>query len=510
MGIQIVSQVAILSNIIHSQTLQEKVIRGSLIALVLSFLGSVFAYLIRILYSRTLAIEDYGLFYSVVSLFLIFTAYMDLGFGYSTVYFLPKYIKQKQFARAWSSFIYSQVISLVTAIVISFFMIISASSLAKNYFRVEGSEILIYIFCIFLIAFTIMNGLIQVFSGMQKETYYSSITASRWFLTFILSLSFFILGFPNIVFFAIAWALGHLITSLFFLALLFYKHSFLTSNKIYWDKQTFKQMFSLAIPSLLETIIASIFMMTTTFFLTFFRGVTEVGVYNIIFPLASIPIVLLTPLNAFLLPLVSHLMEGEKSKLGYLMEKILQVIPLIGIYFSLFIILFPSMLVNLIFGEKWLGRVELSLSILCLGVICLLTNGVLGVIALGIGKVKERLKLAVIMAVITIPISAFFTWKWGIMGVIIITSLIGLIICILFTLMIKSAVSFRIPYFFYIKLLIFSSALYIMVRITKINPHNWIELIILGLIYTIIYIILGYMLKIYDKKLILMILPRKV
>lgn len=490
-----------------TQSLKEKVVRGSLIALCLSFLGSVFAYLIRIFYSRILTIEDYGLFYAVVSLFLIFTTYIDLGFGYSVVYFLPKYIKLKNFAKAWNIFIYGQVISVITSVIVSLFLIISASLLAKNYFKVEGSEILVYIFCVFLIAFTLMNGLIQIYSGLQKEIYYSSITVSRWFLTFIFSAIFFAIGFKSIIFFAIAWALGHLITVIFFSVQLFHKHQFLTANKLYWEKKTLKQMSSFAIPSLLEAIISSIFLMTVTFFLTLFKGVAEVGIYNIIFPLASIPIVLLTPLNALLLPLVSHLMEGEKSKLEYLTEKILKIIPFIGIYFSLFIIMFPSASVGLIFGQKWLGKVELPLTILSLGVVFLLMTGILGVIILGIGKVKERLKIGTVVAAASIILNALLIWKYGVMGAVIMTNLVALTLSLLFIKIMRKDLYFEIPHLFYFKLLIFSVVLFFLTRLVKLDPQRWSEFIIFGIIYTAVYLTFGYILKVYDKKMISIILP---
>lgn len=493
-----------------SYSLKEKVIKGSIIALGLSFLGSVFAYFIRILYSRTLSIEDYGLFYAILSLPLMFTIYLDLGFGYSSVYLLPKYLKLKKFAKAWNIFIYGQTVSLVMSILISLILIITAPLLTKYYFKVAGSEILIYIFCIFLIASGLINGMIQVYSGMQKEKYYSSITLLRWFLTFTLSIFFIFLGFSNILFFAIAWSAGHLITAIIYLALLYYKHSFLTVNKIFWERSTFRQMFSLAVPSILETFISSIFLMTVNFFLTFFRGVTEVGIYNVILPLASIPLVLLIPLNTFLLPLVSHLCEGEKDKLEFLTEQILKIIPLVGAYFSLFIILFPSTSISLIFGEKWLGKIESSLSILCLGMIFLLLNGILGVIALGLGKVRERLKIAIIIAILSVPANALLIWYWGVMGAVITIGLIALILNLLFINLIQKDLRIKIPYSFYITLAIFSSVVFILIRAIRISPQNWGEFIGFGLVYTFIYTVFGYLLKVFDKNLILMLLPQEI
>lgn len=488
--------------------LKEKVIKGSFIVLILAFLGSVSAYLIRILLSRTLTVEDYGLFYAVFGLISIITAYIDLGFGYSVVYLFPKEIKIKNYAKAWNIFVYGQSISLTMALVAAIIFIIMAPFLAQKYFKIPQSEPLIYIFSIYLISFTVINGLIQVFTGLQREKYYSSITISRWLLTLIISFLFFTLGFSNVIYYAIALCAGHILTALIYFFLLLKKYTFLIKHKIAWEKSVLKQMFSFAFPSLLETVIVSLAVLADTFFLTLFKGVREVGAYNIIYPLASIPLVLLNPINGLLLPLVSHLMEGEREVLKHLLEKILRIVPFIWLYFALFTILFPSAIAGLIFGPKWIGLVEVPVTILSLGILAVLMNGILGAITLGTGKVQEKLKMATITAIISIILSGFFIYNFGVLGAVITASIMAFTMNFLFSRIIRSVISFRIPYSFYFKLLIFSVIIYSLVKITGIYPKNWPEFIAFGFIYSIIYVYFGYLLKVYDQKLILMILPK--
>lgn len=493
---------------LHPQTLQEKVIKGGFVVLILAFLGSVCAYLIRILFSHSLSVENYGLFYAVFGLISIITAYTDLGFGYSVVYLFPKQIKFKNYAKAWNIFIYGQAISITVSVMASILFIILAPYLAQNYFKVPGSEILIYIFCVYLISFSIINGLIQIFTGLQKEIYYSSIAISRWFLTLIFSFLFFAFGFSNIVYYAVALCLGHILTALVYFILLLKKYTFLIKYKIVWEKSTLRQMFSFAYPSLLETLIVSLVVLADTFFLTLFKGVREVGVYNIIYPLASVPLVLLNPVNGLILPLVSHLMEGEKEVLKSLMERILEIVPFIWLYFALFTILFPSSIAGLIFGQKWVGLVEIPVTILSLGILAMLMNGILGAITLGIGKVRDKLKMSTVIVTISLMLSGLFIYRYGVLGAIIIASMVAFIVSFLLSRIIRSVISFRIPFLLYTKLLIYSFLVYLLVKIIGIYPNNWFDFIMFGLIYSIVYIIFGYSLKVYDRNLLIMILPK--
>lgn len=492
-----------------TQSLKEKVVKGSVIVLITTFLGSFCAYLIRILFSRTLSVESYGLFYSALALVNIATVYIDLGFGYSVVYLLPKYIKSKNYSKAWNVFIHGQTVSLTMSVVVAVILATLASFLAKNYFKISGSENLIYIFCIYLISSTFLSGLSQIYTGLQKVKYYSSINVLKWLLILVFSILFFLFDFPNIIFYAIAWSLAHIVTAAIFLYLFLLRHRFLTKNKIVLEGKTLKYMWSFALPSLLESVIYSFVVLTDTFFLTLFRGVREVGIYNIIYPIASISIMLLNPVNGVILPLVSHLMEGERDKLTYLVNRILEIVPFTGLYFALFIVMFPSSTVGLIFGNKWLGLVELPLTIIALGSVGLLMAVILGTVLIGTGKIRERLKIFTFIGIFHVIFNAIFVWQFGVLGVVITNSLVGLSLSILFAKIIRGIIIFKVPIRFYLILFVFSSIFYLCIKFAKINPQNWFEFIGSGVIYTIIFIALGFILKVYDKKLLFMLLPGK-
>ena len=194
--------------------------------------------------------------------------------------------------------------------------------------------------------------------------------------------------------------------------------------------------------------------------------------------------------------------------LKYLMEKILQVVPFIWLYFSLFTIMFSSTVAGLIFGQKWVGLVEIPVTILSFGILPMMMNGILGAITLGTGRVKDKLKVAVFTAIVGIVASGFFTYHYGVLGAVMSASFISLLVCLLFGRIIYSVIPFHIPYLFYNKFLFFSAAIYILVKIIGINPNGWFEFITCGLVYSIIYLAFGYTTEVYDKKLIAMILPK--
>lgn len=493
----------------NSDSLQEKVIKGSLLAIILSLLGSVFAYIIRVLYSRSLSIEDYGLFYAVFAFFSIISIHTDLGFGESISYFVPKYLKLKKMSHLWNTFAYGQLIQISVAIVIAGIFIISAPILSLKYFKVADSVSLIYIFCAFLVISSVLNSLSQIFTGFQRPKYFSSLIVLRYAFVLFFSYSFLLLGFHGPIFYAYAWVFGYLVVALIFHYLLWKKY---LSSQIYnlsWQKDLFIKMYKYAMPAFATTLIYSLLVSSDIFFLTFIRGIKEVAIYNIVAPIASISLILFSPINSIIFPLVSHLYEGEKDKLDILVSKVYQFVPFIGVYFALFIVLFPSSIIEVIFGNKWLGLTQTPLSVMALGHIIYLFSTILGTIVLGMGKVETRLKILTLITFLAISLHILFISKYGILGAIMTNSLIAVFLCLIFTYILRSIVSFKIPLGLYIKLSIFSLFIFLSTRFIGFSPSNWFELIVSGIIYTLMFILQGFLLKIYDKQLINLVLPLK-
>lgn len=493
-----------------SNSISEKILKGSFAAIIFTLVGSVLAYLIRVIYSRTLSIESYGLFYAVFGLFSMLSTYADLGFGEAISYFIPKHFKKKKYVELWNTFLYGQIIQIGVSVILSIILIFFAPFLANNYFKIPRSEPLIYIFCIFLILNGFLNGINQIFTGLQKEKYFSTINTTKNILVFTLSLGAVVFGINNINTYGLIWIFSYTVTVGIYIYLLWSRHSFLTNNKLVKSTKFLNSLIKYAIPAFITTFIYSLMTASDIFFLTLFRGVVDVGVYNIIVPIASIGIIFLAPIHNILLPLTSYLMEGERVKLGNILNRIYKVIPFLGVYFALFIVMFPDAVIRLIFGEKWTQLASFPLLILGIGYVFLLLGNLLGTISLGLGKMRERLNILLAVGVLNVIFDAFFIWKFGLLGSVIMDSIAAIALVIVFTFMIKKYVNFQIPYGFYTILLLFSTLIFLSSRLININPHNLEMLVLDGIIYSLIFAGFGYIGKIYDKEIIRILIPGKV
>lgn len=483
------------------KTLTQRILKGGLTVILFTSLAPPVAYVVKMLYSRSLSIEMFGLFYAMLAFFGLLASFTDLGFGYCLTYLVPKYFKKKDYKNCWNVYKYSLFIGLAAALFISILTVISAGWLSDYYFKVPEAKTLIYVFIVFLIAGNISGTIEKFFIGLQQEKYYSLMQPVRMLLALGGSVIVWLSDNSNIYYYSASWALATVIVTLIFSLIIKARYGYLIS-KTRWDGKLFKLMYKYALPSFLTTFILTFVGSISVIFLTSLKGVREVGIFEIVLPLASMSSLILAPINTFLMPLISHLMEGEKEKVRLLLEMALKLIPFVAFYFALFIVLYPAQPIGMLFGEKWVSLAKSPLIILSFGVIISQTSIFLSTVVVGIGKVKERLSALLIIAPINVILAYFLISKYSVLGVTISVSIIYLISVYMYAKIIAKSINFRFPVLFYFQLLIIGTVFYLVVNISSFYPANLIQYLVTGMIYTLIISVIAYFLKLFDINMI--------
>ena len=118
-------------------SLTHHMVKSGTTVIFFTLLAAPIGYLIRMINSRALSIEEFGLFYSLIAIFGIINNFNDLGFGYSLSYLVPKFIKNKETNKAWLAFKYVQIIELGSSLIISTILFLLAGFLSKYYFKFD-------------------------------------------------------------------------------------------------------------------------------------------------------------------------------------------------------------------------------------------------------------------------------------------------------------------------------------------------------------------------------------
>ena len=478
----------------HTLRLSNKIFFGSMIGLFFSFAAAPLSYFIRILYSRTLTIEDYGLFYAVLALYTVLSTYNDLGFGFSVSYFVPKFIKKGDYQSAWNTYLYDQIIELSSSILISITLFLGANLLSTYYFKTPLASSLIIAFIPFFIFSSVLSAIERFYIGLQKELHYSSMKLMRLILQLAITFGFVIMHRYTVVYYALASSIAIGISSLMYYFLInktFSKYSV----KLQWNKQLFQQMFAFAWPTLANTSIGVVMASVDTFFLTLFHGLGAVGLYNVVVPIASISFVFLAPLNTLIFPLFSQLKEKHGEQISMLIQYLLRIIPFVAAYFALFILIFPGSLVQLLFGTRWATFSQYPLIVASIVFVFVLVTNLISNISNSLGLVKDRLKISVYAVLLNIVTSGFLIYYFGVTGAVLSIGLVHLFMLLLIVQSIKKIVFLAFPWVYYLKLLLVLPVIYFFFMKISSPPETWPGLITLGAVYTAIMFSIGLIIK---------------
>lgn len=487
--------------ITSNKLLSNKIVSSSLIITGFTVAAALLAFFLRIFYSRSLSIEMYGLFYAVMAFYGFFTPFQDLGLGYGLTYFIPKFIRQKNNTSIWLAYKYTEYVTIAVSMFISVIVFILSPWLAKFYFKISLAEPVIKITIIYFITNGVVFAFNKLYNGLQKEIYYASLDTIKLVLVILFSFIFFINNKGNVYHYALAWSLTYLVLVVFYRILLHIKHRHLRTRVIF-HKPLIVSMFKYSLPTLMATSVATIFGSIDILFITILIGVKSVGIYNIVLPIVSVSNIILSPLKAFFLPLVSHLIDDEKEKVEYIVDMILKYIPFVTFYFGLFIIIFAPVIVRLIFGPQWGNEVIVPLKILVIGYSFSNLSAYLIVISSGMGFARERLKNSLILAVINVFMSFISIKFFGLIGAAFANLCIYFFSVVLYGYIIKRKINFKYPVWFYLKIVIFGIFVYTIIDYTNIAPSNWMELIVTGIVYTLFFTLFGFYLKLINGRIV--------
>lgn len=480
-----------------TQSVTHRLLKGSSVIFFFTIITSPLGYLIRMIFSRSLSIEEYGLIYAMLSFFALLTMVNDLGFGHAVSYFVPKFINQGKFKLGWLLYRYDQIIEVVTSLCIAALLLLTSNFWVTLFFKHPSAYPLLWLFSIYLIGNAVISSIQKLLIGLQKESQYSSIEFIRLGFTFLFSGAFFLFDVTNILWYASAFVAGYvLVATVFLFYIQRYKHE---SVPLVWKPKLIKKCFAYAVPTFFSTSLFILINYTDMIFLTAFQTIEQVGLYNIIFPIVSVATLLLEPMRKMLVPLVSELHEKKKfGEISVLVNQLMVFVPLASLYFSLFILMFPESVISLLFGYKWVAQATLFLQIMSVGYLPLILMTYLTAVVNGLGRIKERLRMTTVLAAVSVTLGSLGAYMYGIAGVIGANIVVyGLALLLLITIL-KKDVQIKMPLLPYLSMALLLLGGFAFRMISDFVPIRIFEIIATGVAYTVCFALFVIATKMID------------
>ncbi|PIN86300.1 hypothetical protein COV19_05830 [Candidatus Woesearchaeota archaeon CG10_big_fil_rev_8_21_14_0_10_44_13] len=479
----------------------KKAVRSSAIIFIMSMLAAFLAYLLRLLLARNLTPAEYGLFYSIFSLFGFMAIFRDFGLGSALVKHIAEFNVKKKYQQIKSSIVFVMGFQLVCSFIISSILFLLSDYLAINFFKEPSASLFIRIFALMFFIMPLERVLIYSLQGFQKMVYLSLDEFLRMLLiisaTYVLFIYDKTAASPSIAYLFSQAILFVIYIPLFLKAWpLFLK----TKTRITFDLS--KKLLHFGLSFTVGLFGLYILSYTDTLVLTYFRPLEEVGWYNVAIPTSKLLLYFTNSLAIVLLPLSSELWAKrriDKLKIGItLLHKysFVMIMPLAMVMIS-----FPKLIIKFFFGQAYVNG-SIALQILSIGMVLYNVGFINNNILSGIGKPRESTKIIIVASLVNLVLNILFIPKFGIIAAASTTLFSYLIILIWSSAKIRHFIDVKIPYWAWAKSFIagmsFIAAVWVIKR--NLSYSDMAEFFICSIAAGIFYIITVLLFRIVDIK----------
>ncbi|MFH0875111.1 MAG: flippase [archaeon] len=461
----------------------KKVFSGAVVIFAFLILSNIIAYLIRVIYARTLTPAEYGLFYAVLGFLNFFIIFRDLGLSETLIKYIPEFELKNDKSKIKSAIVLVCIVQFGMSILfVSAFFLLS-DFLAVNY--IKGVDASLYSTVSSIIKIVGLSFLVDGFgevivnslNGLQKTKYYALEDFLRNLATLIIVL-LLINHIDNVNIPAFA-QLGAFAITCIVMIVLFLKSFDFFKYKINIDKKLIKLMFSYSLKILIGTGAGIMIGYASTIILTVFAGVESVGIFNVALPTSMLLFIFSRPFGQILSPMASELWaKNEKEKIKEILSLVYHYLFILILPIVMTFISYPDLIIRIVFGSKYLAshlsifgqsisQASLAMQILAGGMIFLVFAQInFGVIA-SIGKPLLRTKAAYVSAITGIICALLLVPTIGVVGAAIATAISNAVLYLMSHIYIKKIVQSLLPLKSWLKTIIAGIIYIIIVQITK-------------------------------------------
>lgn len=281
-----------------------------------SFLIAPTGYIVKIVISNSVSVEELGTLYAVMSLMTILGSYNDFGMTESLNYFLPGYIHDKDKKKITSTFAMALVTNMFTSIILSLLLFFGSGWLADNYFNIPLAGTLLKILIVQFFAQNIFATLNTFFQSIQDTRLQKSVDFARMFLLMFTVCGLWFVDMHTIQSYAWAWSVTIFGGLLISMAMLIRKyHSYFIVSGWRFSLSDYKHVLKYAFWVMMSANVGMLLSQVDMQMVVYMLGAESAGYYTNYLSLIRIPFLFLLPGVYFLFPVFSDLMKrGEERK----------------------------------------------------------------------------------------------------------------------------------------------------------------------------------------------------
>ena len=478
----------------------KKIFSGAVIILIGTFISKFLSYGYRVLVGR-IGTEEYGLLSLGLAISGSLIVISTLGLNIGVQRYVSYYKGKLDDARIKGIITSSLKILLPLSLSFGLILFILSDLISIKFFHNANLSPILKILAI-SIPLTVLGDIflntIRAFQKVKYEVFTKNLGEN--FFKLLFTFIFIYLGL-GVIGASIAYVIAVFFTFIATLYIVEKKIFPIFKTKVKSIKSN-KELLFYSIPLVLNTFVFLVILWTDTIMIGYFKNASEVGIYNAALPTAQLMLIIPNSLVVLFLPILTELYAQKKTEMfGSLYKTVTKWI--FGSNLSLLIILvsFPKEILGILFGKEYTAGSEVLVIVsVCYFIFYLFLTS--NRILLTLEKTKTVFYITLVGALTNVVLNLFFIPGYGINGAAIATG-ISLLIMALLLLVSAYKITKVIPFKYnYLKIVSAAIISFFIIKWLKefFIPDSIISLIIVSLISLLIYFIILFVLKSFEKE----------
>ncbi len=468
-----------------------KIAKGAGIGFLGTFVGLAFGYISRIVIARFLEPSGYGLISLGFAVMSIAATLSLLGLSSGVRRYISFYKGKGDEGRLKGTILCALRMSFPLSLLISVIIYAFSDVISVRAFGDADMAPVLRIFSIsipFYVLTQIFVGVTIGFQNLRYKVYVIDLFQNVFKLVAIVAL--IKLGF-GVLGAAFGWVLA--IMAMPFIAFyLLEKNVYNILNSKVKAVSVNRELIAFSLPLILADVASLIMGWTDTLMLGYFSTATDVGIYNVALPTATLLMNVVVAFSMITLPVASELYaQNDTGGLKRIYSVVTKWVFLITLPITVYMIALSGPIIRVLFGSEY-AYGSLALSILAVGFFIDASTGPVGPIIQTYGRTKVIMKCALIGAAINIILNVYLIPVYGIKGAAIATASTYISINIIYMIFVYYAYGMQPYNLGYFKPVFASgvaiSAAYALIR--YLPPESFVYLATLFLIFILIYLFL--------------------
>lgn len=423
-----------MKDLLKDQPLWEKLLKKGFWLYFFSYVTIPAWYLVRIIISNSITVEEVGILYSIISFVWLVSIYNDLGLTDSLQYFIPKFWIKKQYDFIKTSIISSLTVQIITTLFIVSILRFVAPRLANNYFHSEYSIKILRFFCLYFLGINIFQVISSVYLSFQDTFNRQLINFIRQWGVLIFVLIFFLLDMGNIYNYWISWIIA-LFLAIFISIFIFWRRykDIFVETKFNYNKKVAKKYLKYALWVFLWANASMLLSQIDQQMVIMILGAKSAWYYANYLSLFSISAMIIGPIIALIFPLVSEISaKKDEKKMMLLQNFIYTYLSILSISVGVFLALFGKEISVVLYWAKFINSWYLLTFWWGFAFLYILSATSLSVIT-GLWLVKHKVKIVAVVGVLNVLMNLIFMkFRW--LYWVILSTVIGRILIILLSI----------------------------------------------------------------------------